>query len=491
MSTTTGAGSTRAGGGTPPGSFSFVAQVEGYSIMVLDPNGTIMRWNRGAETMTGYSAGEAIGRNLLMLFREEELAANIPRMQLEQSASRGHCYQEGWRRHRDGSSYWASSALTALVNENGDLFGFLEITRDETKVKRAEERFRLVVESSPSAIILADTRGGITLVNSQAEKLFGYERSELIGSDIELLIPMRYRGVHAGLRNAFFKNPQARPMGAGRDLYALRKDGSEFPVEIGLNPLETADGTVILASIIDITERKLLEANRMKSEFLANMSHELRTPMNAILGFSEMLIDQKAGPLFGKQLEYLKDIHASGAHLLQLINNVLDIAKIESGRMELTPEPFSLRDLLDEVISVLKPMAEKKNIQITEAVSDAVGEVTLDKSKFRQILYNLLSNAIKFNREGGLITVQTAAAGSGHFLMKVTDTGIGIGRDDIKRLFMPFVQLDNTIARKHEGSGLGLALTRSIVELHGGQISVSSVPGQETTFAITLPILLT
>ena len=279
-------------------------------------------------------------------------------------------------------------------------------------------------------------------------------------------------------------------MGAGRDLFALKKNGAEFPVEIGLNPIRFPDGVLVMATIIDITERKLQESYRLKSEFLASMSHELRTPMNAILGFSELLIDKKAGELTERQLEYMQDIHASGSHLLQLINNVLDLSKIEAGKVELRPEPFNLANTIEGVMKVLHPVADKKSVKLVQRNSHDLTDVSLDKNKFRQILYNLISNAIKFNHPGGIVTVETTRVTNDSFRLEVADTGIGISREDQRKLFVPFAQLDTSLTRKHEGSGLGLALTKNIIELHKGTIDVNSAIGSGSVFSVTLPITL-
>jgi protein-histidine pros-kinase len=285
----------------------------------------------------------------------------------------------------------------------------------------------------------------------------------------------------------FFRKPKTRSMGAGRDLFARRNDGTEFPVEIGLNPLETPDGNMVLASIIDITERKLQEANKLKSDFLAKMSHELRTPLNAILGFSELLIDKKVGELNNKQMEYLEDIHHSGNHLLQLINDVLDLAKIEAGKTELFISEFSLRDSIDGVVNIVTPLAAKKEVVIKTNLSPLIDMVELDKNRLRQILYNLISNAIKFNKKEGEVWISTRPADD-HFVLSIRDTGIGIAKENFNKLFIPFVQIENPTTRHHEGSGLGLSLTKNLVELHGGTVTFESIPGHGTTFEVTLPL---
>ena len=234
---------------------------------------------------------------------------------------------------------------------------------------------------------------------------------------------------------------------------------------------------------------ELIHANRMKSEFLANMSHELRTPMNAIIGFSELLIDKKVGALNEKQSDYLNDIYSSAVHLLQLINDVLDIAKIEAGKIELTTELFNIHEVIEEVIKILKPIADKKHIHISLSLSKQVTFISLDKNKFRQILYNLIANAIKFNHPEGTIKVTTETFGNDRFTMSIIDSGIGIAKENMGKLFLPFVQLDSaSTTRKHEGTGLGLALTKTIIELHGGKISAESQEGKGSRFSVVLPL---
>ncbi|UUZ68913.1 hypothetical protein LP416_03465 [Polaromonas sp. P2-4] len=225
----------------------------------------------------------------------------------------------------------------------------------------------------------------------------------------------------------------------------------------------------------------------MKSEFLANMSHELRTPLNGIIGFSEFLIDEKVGKLAVKQKEYLHDILNSGRHLLQLINDVLDLSKVEAGKMELHPETFSVAKAIEEVCSVVAPMAQKKNLVIRREVDPAVDEVTLDPQKFKQVLFNLLSNAVKFTDDGGKVDILVSPHDGARLRLQMRDTGIGIKTEDMSKLFVEFQQLDSGMARRYQGTGLGLVLTKKIIEFQQGAISVQSEVGKGSTFTVVLP----
>jgi signal transduction histidine kinase len=277
-----------------------------------------------------------------------------------------------------------------------------------------------------------------------------------------------------------------------------RKDGSLVHVSVSNKALWDAAGNLrcVLSVLKDVTQLKapreagliasreeaLHEANRLKSEFLANMSHELRTPLNAIIGFSEFLIDGKPGPLNVKQKEYLGDVLASGRHLLQLINDVLDLSKVEAGKMALHSDTFAIDVAIDEVCSVLFPMVKRKSISIRREVAANASSVTLDRGKFMQVLYNLLSNGVKFSDDGGEVRILVDRDGDHGLRLRVCDTGLGIRPGDFPKLFVEFQQLESGAMRRSGGTGLGLALTKKLIEYQGGRIDVQSEFGVGSTF---------
>jgi len=238
---------------------------------------------------------------------------------------------------------------------------------------------------------------------------------------------------------------------------------------------------------LEMTSRELAAASKTKSEFLANMSHELRTPLNSIIGFSEILHDETFGALNEKQSKYAKNILTSGKHLLHLINNILDLSKVEAGKVELECVDFDVLAVLEEVKTLVLSIAAKKRIRIAVTVNPELTTINGDVSKFKQILYNLLSNAIKFTPDGGSITVDGQRRGE-MAQISVTDTGIGISQEAAKKLFQPFVQADSSTSRKYGGTGLGLTLVKRFVELQGGKIWIESEPDRGSTFIFTMPV---
>ncbi|MBV9399429.1 MAG: PAS domain-containing sensor histidine kinase [Bryobacterales bacterium] len=381
---------------------------------------------------------------------------------------------------------------------------------------RADQQLRELLEAAPDAIMQVDQAGSILLVNRAAESMFGYSRQDLLGQPIEILIPHEYREPHAGHRGKYRAHPSTRAMGSGLELSGLRRDGSRFPVEISLSPSHTDQGLRVTAIIRDMTERKRAEdklrklqeayirdltssnhelalrnreieqANRLKSEFLASMSHELRTPLHTIIGFSELLGEELEGPLNERQKRFVSHIHKDSIHLLELINDILDLSKIESGRLELRPEVFDLKAVVEESLAAFQTLSQAKSIALEANVAVAQ-PVEADRLRFKQILINLLSNALKFTPEGGRVDVECAVRES-FAVVSVRDTGIGIAKEAQQAVFDKFYQVGATTKGIREGTGLGLAITKRLVEEHGGRITLESEPGKGSRFTFTIPL---
>jgi PAS domain S-box-containing protein len=467
------------------------------AIVIIGADGNILFVNSQTERIFGHPREALLGHPVELLVPERfrgrhgsHRAAYFADPRVRPMGSTLELY--GLR--RDGTEFPVEISLSPLHTEEGVLVS--SAIRDVTERKRADDKFRGLLESAPDAMVILGPAGKILFVNGQTEGLFGYPRAELIGKPIETLVPEPFRERHAQHREKYFAEPNARPMGVGLDLFGRRKDGKEFAAEISLSPIVTPEGTLVTAAIRDVTDRKrdmeeqnrrMQEANRLKSEFLANMSHELRTPLNAIIGFSKLLHAGKAGALTATQVEYLGDIVNSSNHLLQLINDVLDLAKIESGRTELRVEVVELQRLAGEVRDILRGLAAEKRVRLVIDVSSELPAVEVDPRLLKQLLYNYLSNAIKFTPEGGRVAMRIALQGGDHFRVEVEDSGIGIKPEDLGRLFIEFQQLDSSSSKRYSGTGLGLALTKRIVEAQGGRVGVESTFGSGSTFWAELP----
>ncbi|HWB99458.1 MAG TPA: response regulator, partial [Bryobacteraceae bacterium] len=387
----------------------------------------------------------------------------------------------------------------------------------ERRLSASEQRFRSLFEDAPVAYQEIDSEGVIRRVNEAECRMLGYSAEELLGRPVwELVVPEQQQASRESVRRKISGEQSIEVF--ERDY--VRKDGAIVYLEIHENPITDENGRIsgMRSALLDISERRLgelatrkveqyaqelkgkneqlaralamaREATETKNRFLANMSHELRTPLNGIIGFSELMYDGKVGPVSETHQEFLGDILTSARHLLHLINDVLDLAKVESGRMEFRPEHVDLNALIREVRDILRPLADKKEVPILFEPGEELGEVVADSARFKQVLYNYLSNAVKFTPSGGRVQVRLLASGPAEVRLEVEDTGIGIHSEDLPRLFQDFQQL-SAGGRQDQGSGLGLALTKRIVEAQGGRVEVHSQFGQGSTFVAILPRVL-
>lgn len=374
-----------------------------------------------------------------------------------------------------------------------------ERQRVETALRESEEKYYHIINAAAEAIISLDAHGMVCEFNRAAEEMFGFSKAELLGKSLTPIMPPRLRDLHAaGIARYCTTGQRHLPRWQNIELPGYTKDGREFLLEVSFSLFAAGDKKYLTGVLRDITERKRVEdelrqarataeaATEAKSAFLANMSHELRTPMNAIIGFTRLVMRRSQDVLPQRQYENLERILLSAEHLLTLINDILDLAKVEAGRMEVHPVGFPLEELIDECLQTLEPMVKSERVHFSKALAPALPLLVTDKEKVKQILMNLVSNAVKFTADG-TITL-TAQHHAGVLTITVTDTGIGIPAEALARIFDEFHQVDSSTTRQYGGTGLGLAISRRLAQLLGGDITAHSTHGVGSTFTLTLPV---
>jgi PAS domain S-box-containing protein len=483
--------------------FSQVLEESRNEIYLFDAESLrFVRVNRGARENLGYSMGELQALTPLDLkpeYTPEEFAELIEPLR---QGRHDMIHFETVHRRKDGSLYPVDVHLQLSRAAERPLFAALIVDTTERKdaereVVEGRERLRAVVETAVDGIITIAERGNIETVNPATEQIFGYTASEMIGRNVAMLMPEPYRSEHDGYLARYLATGERRIIGIGREVVGRRKDGTTFQLDLAISETTLEDRRFFTGIVRDVTERtraaeELLaardaaeQASQAKSKFLTVMSHELRTPLNAIIGFEDLLEAEVAGPLTDQQRSHLVRIKAGATQLLDLINQILNLARIESGMIDVERERVDLAKLTREAGSLVEALASKKGLAMQVSVPSSAIHVVTDPGKVRQILLNLLGNAVKFT-EAGAVELSIAVR-DGSVDISVIDTGPGISEELQNRVFEPFFQADQSESQRHGGTGLGLAVSRELARLIGGELLVVSRPGEGSNFTLSIP----
>jgi PAS domain S-box-containing protein len=520
-----------------------VESVHDYAIFAFDPNGYVLSWNSGAQRLKGYEGSEVVGHNVSMFYSESERAAGLPERHLEIATRQGRYEGEGWRVRKDGTRFWASVVISAMRDDAGELLGFAKVTRDLTEQRKAqdalivsEERFRLMVNAVRDyGIFMLDPNGKVATWNEGAARIKGYRAEEIIGQHFSKFYP------EVDVAHGKPDHELTVAIREGRyedEGWRVRKDGSRFWANVVITAVRGADGRLTgFAKVTrDLTDKRAAEkralsdarhlaaeeaarisaeeraeeladllkklqqqsaelarrtkdaeeANRVKGDFLASMSHELRTPLNAIAGYTQLIELGLRGPVTDEQHRDLDRIRASQAHLLGVINDILNFSRIEAGQLTYQIEEVAVPQIMTSIEGLMSPVAAARNVTLEMAPCPADAVLLADRTKVEQILLNLLSNALKFTASGGHVALECTLSPLST-IIAVRDTGVGIEPDKLDAIFDPFVQIGRSLSQPTEGTGLGLAISRDLARAMHGDVTVESKPGTGSRFLLVLP----
>ncbi len=455
------------------------------AIVLADAKGVVLLANSGAselvgvpaEAMAGYLVQD-FGRETMHEFQRVAVSAVVDNS-IEITVRDAHV------RHANGTSSSVDLTMSPTATDRGPMIAVG--IRAPNEKYRQTKLFRGLLEAAPDGMVIVNRDGAIVLVNAQVEELFGYQRAELVGEQVEILVPDRYTGMHMAFRNGYVSEPRTRPMGLAGDLHARRKDGSEFPIEVTLSPLETDEGLLVSAAIRDISERRRMqeETDRVKDEFFATVSHELRTPLTSMIGYGELMTDLEELSPQGQR--FLSVIMRSAERELRLVDDLLTLVAIEESGLAIRSAEIDLERVVREAVEAARPRAEEARLGLSLETPGIAVPMYGDRDRLGQAMDNLLSNAIKFTPAEGQVKVVLRSTGPSAEI-DVVDTGIGIGVEDPDSLFERLFRTPDAVAQQTPGAGLGLTIALAIVEAHAGTIEVvSSGPGG-TTFRMTFPL---
>ena len=467
------------------------------AVVATTIEGQVLYWSRGAETIFGYTGGEAVGRPLNDLIVPADRAKEEQET-LQEAVRAGFATYETLRRRKDGALMNVDISSKAVRDERGEVEFILSSNKDVTQLrlrrdaKLVELRFRDLLESTPHGIVLVNPTGRIVHTNAQAQRLFRYERGELLGQLVEVLLPERFRAAHVGHRTKYFAQPRVRALEAGLDLYGRRKDGAEFPVEISLSPIEGDEGTLVMCAIRDMTERRRIEcalqAKNMELEaaiseleaFSYSISHDLRAPVRAMGGFARMVCEEYAGQLPAEGQRQLGRIVENAAKMGELIDGLLAFSRVS--RQPLNKRSVSPTAIVRQVAEELQSDQTDRRVQLSVA---ELPRCQADSTLIRQVYANLLSNAFKYTRQKDPAVIEVASfeerEGPVYY---VKDNGAGFDMEYAGKLFGVFQRLHRE--EEFEGTGVGLAIVQRIIHRHGGRVWAKAEPGKGATFYFTL-----